>query len=227
MKIITFCLVAITLVFSAFTSSEALSDKKQTISSQYECKGTKTLCINGTVIKIIDGDTLFVKEIENGKKYKIRLSLISTPELYGKNHVQIKKGWDAKNFLNEICPSGSNVIVDQDDKQPFDKQKRVVGKVICSDIVLNSELLDNSHAKISKQHCSKSEFSEEAWAQKYGCEMKIQELNKCDPSYPDVCIAPYPPDLDCNQISYRNFRVLPPDSHRFDVDKDGMGCERN
>jgi hypothetical protein len=33
----------------------------------------------------------------------------------------------------------------------------------------------------------------------------------CDPSYPDVCIPPAPPDLDCGDISYRRFRVLPPD----------------
>jgi micrococcal nuclease len=48
----------------------------------------------------------------------------------------------------------------------------------------------------------------------------------CDPSYPDVCIPPAPPDLDCKDITYRNFRVLPPDPHRFDGrDNDGIGCE--
>jgi len=48
----------------------------------------------------------------------------------------------------------------------------------------------------------------------------------CDPSYPDVCIPPSPPDLDCGDISYRRFRVLSPDPHRFDGDFDGIGCER-
>jgi len=47
----------------------------------------------------------------------------------------------------------------------------------------------------------------------------------CDPSYPDICIPPYPPDLDCGDISYRNFYVSPPDPHGFDGDKDGIGCE--
>ena len=47
----------------------------------------------------------------------------------------------------------------------------------------------------------------------------------CDPSYPDVCIAPPPPDLDCGDIPYRRFRVLQPDPHGFDRDKDGIGCE--
>ncbi|MGP1382608.1 MAG: excalibur calcium-binding domain-containing protein [Thainema sp.] len=47
----------------------------------------------------------------------------------------------------------------------------------------------------------------------------------CDPSYPDVCIAPPPPDLDCGEIEYRNFRVTGADPHRFDGDHDGIGCE--
>jgi len=47
----------------------------------------------------------------------------------------------------------------------------------------------------------------------------------CSPAYPTVCIPPPPPDLDCAQIPYRKFTVLPPDPHKFDSDKDGFGCE--
>jgi uncharacterized repeat protein (TIGR01451 family) len=51
----------------------------------------------------------------------------------------------------------------------------------------------------------------------------------CAASYPDICIPPPPPDLDCNQIPYQNFRVIynvpDPDPHRFDADRDGIGCE--
>jgi PKD repeat protein len=50
------------------------------------------------------------------------------------------------------------------------------------------------------------------------------EERMCDPSYPGLCIPPPPPDLDCDNISARNFRVLPPDQHRFDDDNDGIGC---
>ncbi len=50
--------------------------------------------------------------------------------------------------------------------------------------------------------------------------------NNCSEAYPDVCIAPPPPDLDCKDISYRNFKVVAPDPHKFDGDKDGIGCEK-
>jgi len=56
-------------------------------------------------------------------------------------------------------------------------------------------------------------------------EMIVDSEKNCDSSYPDVCIPPYPPDLDCGDIRYANFKVLPPDAHRFDGDKDGIGCE--
>jgi micrococcal nuclease len=49
--------------------------------------------------------------------------------------------------------------------------------------------------------------------------------SNCSPAYPDVCIAPAPPDLDCKDISHRNFKVVAPDPHKFDGDKDGIGCE--
>lgn len=49
----------------------------------------------------------------------------------------------------------------------------------------------------------------------------------CDPSYPGVCIPPIEVsgDLDCGDIPYRRFQVLPPDPHGFDGDGDGIGCE--
>jgi hypothetical protein len=51
------------------------------------------------------------------------------------------------------------------------------------------------------------------------------QIDKCDSSYPDVCISPPPPDLNCSDISYNDFRVLQPDPHGFDSEGDGIGCE--
>jgi hypothetical protein len=48
---------------------------------------------------------------------------------------------------------------------------------------------------------------------------------ECDDSYADVCIPPYPPDLDCGEITERNFAVTGSDPHGFDREGDGLGCE--
>ena len=34
------------------------------------------------------------------------------------------------------------------------------------------------------------------------------------------------PDLDCSDIAYTNFTMLPPDPHGFDVNEYGIGCEK-
>ena len=47
----------------------------------------------------------------------------------------------------------------------------------------------------------------------------------CDPAYPDFCIPPNSPDLDCGEIPHKNFRVIGNDKHGFDIDNDGIGCE--
>ena len=47
----------------------------------------------------------------------------------------------------------------------------------------------------------------------------------CDPSYPEVCIAPPPPDLNCDDVPYNNIQVVGSDPHGFDREGDGIGCE--
>ena len=47
----------------------------------------------------------------------------------------------------------------------------------------------------------------------------------CDSSYPDFCIPPPSPDLDCGDINGTNFTVVGSDPHGFDGNDDGIGCE--
>ncbi len=47
----------------------------------------------------------------------------------------------------------------------------------------------------------------------------------CDWSYPTLCLRPNAPDLDCGDISKRDFPVRGKDPHGFDGDNDGIGCE--
>ncbi|MBM2819943.1 MAG: hypothetical protein HW410_1625 [Nitrosarchaeum sp.] len=131
-------------------------EKKITVTPEQYCKGNK-ICDTEIVTKIVDGDTLY------SESYRIRLSLTNTPE---KNNAGFTEATDFTRFL---CPVGSMILIDQDDLQPYDKFDRLLGKVTCSGKVLNSELLYNNHANILKQFCKTSEFSDEPWAKKFGC----------------------------------------------------------
>ncbi len=193
------------------------------------CSGN-ALCVTGKVERIVDGDTIYVEG------YKIRLALTNTPE-------RGESGFSkATEFTKKLCSVGSIAVVDQDDKQPYDVYDRVLGKVYCNDKTLNSELLYSGYANILTQYCKDSEFSNESWAQDFGCgessNASVSTATKtnsepttsshnidCDPSYPDFCIPSPPPDLDCKDILQKRFTVLQPDPHRFDGDKDGIGCE--
>ncbi len=107
----------------------------------------------------------------------------------------------------------------------------MIGVIICNGINLNEELLDADLGYLDSGFCSIREFSSHSWVQKHGCTISESQIiiheiqNGCDSSYPDFCIAFPPPDLDCGDISQKRFTVLQPDPHRFDGDKDGIGCE--
>jgi len=188
-------------------------------STPHDCSGNAR-CFSGSVTQVIDGDTIRV----DGQS--IRFALASTPELneFG--------GVDAKQFVEQICPVGSEAIVDEDDFQTEGSYGRIVAVVYCNGVNVNEAVLDAGYGYLSSGFCDKSEFENTAWAQNYGCGTTIQEVKppqttqtSCDPHYPTVCIPTYPPDLDCGEISYKRFQVLQPDPHGFDGDKDGIGCE--
>jgi Flp pilus assembly pilin Flp len=51
----------------------------------------------------------------------------------------------------------------------------------------------------------------------------------CDASYPNVCVPPAPPDLDCKDLEARGIplpvTVVGSDPHDLDPDHNGLGCD--
>ena len=121
-----------------------------------DCSGS-ALCIKGKITGIVDGDTLDVGQD------RVRLSLVDAPEMD-----QIG-GTESRRFVEETCPAGSDVLVDEDDGQVGRSYDRVIAKVYCQGIVLNEEIIERGHGKIYGTFCSKSEFGNEDWATRNGC----------------------------------------------------------
>jgi len=118
-----------------------------------ECSGHAS-CISGKVTQIIDGDTVKV----DGKS--IRFALVDAPEL--KYDVV-----QAKQFVEKVCPVGSEVIVDQDDNQLVDKYGRTLGVIYCNNLNLNKEILDSGIGDLYSAFCDQSKFSTHSWAIKH------------------------------------------------------------
>lgn len=174
------------------------------------CPRPAGLCIERVVTRVLDGDTL---DVEGG--LRIRLVLVDAPELHEPG------GTAARDFLTDRC-LGALALIDEDDFQiGDDPYGRVLAVVRCRGANANAALIASALADTYYAFCSRSEFGSEAWT---GCDA-VPPPADCDPAYPGVCIPSPPPDLDCADIPHRNFRVLPPDPHRFDGDGDGIGCE--
>ena len=187
------------------------SDKIET-----NCSGNAR-CFSGKVTSVIDGDTIRVND------HSIRFALSSAPELDEPN------GQTARILIDTLCPADSEALVDEDDDQTQGSYGRILAVIYCNDVNLNEELLDSGLGHLASEFCDDSEFASTKWAKKHGCQdsepHRIEVDSDCDASYPDFCIPPPPPDLDCGDIPQKRFTVLQPDPHRFDGDKDGIGCE--
>ena len=173
----------------------------------------------GKVTGIVDGDTIKVDS------RSVRLALASTPEL------NQPMGQAAKKYIQEICPMGSTVAVDEDNGQTQGSYGRIVAKVTCNGVNLNQAIMDKGYGHLSFAYCDKSEFSGEAWS---GCGSSQQKSaytssysgssSNCDPNYSGVCIPKGSRDLDCADIG-GSVRVSGSDPHGLDRDGDGIGCE--
>ncbi len=139
------------------TSLETAGPSTDAADSQNELCLGNARCISGTVVKVVDGDAIQVDD------EVVRFALVDAPKMK-------YDGGKARGFIEEICPVGSSVIVDQDDSQLEDKFGRILGVIYCNDLNLNSELLDLGLAELYSTSCDQSEFSTLSWAQKHGCE---------------------------------------------------------
>lgn len=192
----------------------------------------------GTVVKIIDGDTIYV-DID-GRVWSVRYIGIDSPE----STIEKEAFGDQATEANSALVSGSEVTLVKDVSNT-DRYDRLLRYVFVGDIFVNYELVRTGFATASSYPpdtaCDDAFLAAEneaitsvvgLWgataittSNRLSSDATDIVDSNCDPSYPDVCIPPAPPDLDCKDVPYRNFVVLPPDPHNFDGNKDGRGCE--
>ncbi len=120
---------------------------------QLQCSEDIGECFVAEVTRVIDGDTLEILHEE-----RIRLSLASAPELNDSG------GQEARQFIEEICPVGSMVLIDEDDEQLTGSFGRIIAQVTCNGVNLNDRLVEGGHGTINTRFCGTSEFAEESWA---------------------------------------------------------------
>ncbi|MFM6452530.1 MAG: thermonuclease family protein [Planktothrix sp.] len=203
--------------------------------------------VTALVTGITDGDTLTINA--QNQNITIRLACIDAPE------TKQPGGRNAATFLSQLAPVGSSITVVPVAKDQYGRVGVVFGKDNRGgNVNVNVKLVENGHAVVYQQYlincpssrqdlvraeASAKQRRQNFWNQTNPCmpwdfrqgkcstaaAPEPQQQGRCDPSYPDVCIPPAPPDLDCGEITHRRFRVTGSDPHGFDGDNDGIGCE--
>ncbi|MBJ7513624.1 MAG: thermonuclease family protein, partial [Acidimicrobiia bacterium] len=203
---------------------------------------------DATITRHVDGDTIYVSGLGS-----MRLIGIDTPETKDPRTVVECFGKEASNHLAALLPIGTRVRVTYDVERT-DRYNRVLGYLYRSSdaLFINAAMIIEGFAAayryppnvanadwFSALDRQAREANVGLWAACGGINTPASGAGSgsttttaggtssgtdCSPSYPGVCIPPAPPDLDCGDVTYKRFVVLPPDPHNFDGNADGIGC---
>ena len=204
-----------------------------------------TFVKRGTVQRIVDGDTIEVRLV-SGRRERIRLIGIDTPELRPPGCF----GAEARAAAHRLAYRKRVRIVGDQTQATRDRYGRLLAYVVLpSGTDLGRQLIAGGFGRVyvysrpfvrlagyrAVENQARS-LSRGLWR---GCSVPAPlpppgpppppPAGNCHASYPTVCIPPAPPDLDCGEVSHRNFHVRhdvsDPDPHGFDGDRDNVGCE--
>ena len=214
--------------------------------SLYPCIPQNSETIFAHVTEVVDGDTIKVNI--NDQVFSVRYIGIDCPECKDPNQPVQTFSLEASQKNKEMVENQEVILVK--DLSEYDRYNRLLRYVFVGDTFVNYELVKQGFAYASTYPpdvaCSEmfAEVQNYAsinllgfWSPTYIKPTEIPSViqptnipvnnsqTNCDPAYPTVCIPSPPPDLDCGDISFRRFKVLPPDPHNFDGNNDGIGCE--
>lgn len=193
------------------------------------CLPRNTLRQLARLVSVVDGDTIEVEV--DGVVTQLRYIGVDTPE----------RGFT---FSEEASAANERLLGRQPlllvmDQSDTDVYGRLLRYVIAGDTFVNYELVRLGLAEAIAYEPDTACHAAFLQAQSAAASANLgfwvptptpnpaapQQPSGCSGAYPDVCIAPPPPDLDCGDIPYRRFTVYSPDPHNFDGDHDGVGCE--
>ncbi|MDW0156172.1 MAG: hypothetical protein QOK83_07365, partial [Nitrososphaeraceae archaeon] len=130
-------------------------------------------------------------------------------------------------LINELIKTGKFT---EDEAKEFVSQNRLSGANISStsdDVIANdtqATSTDEQQQEQVDQNQTRLQIMANA-SQTASSKYDSNSTEGCDSSYPEICITTYSAKLICADIPFRNFKVILPDTHGFDSDADGIGCE--
>ena len=199
--------------------------------------------VEARVVRVVDGDTVVIQS--GGSEMTLRLIGLDTPESVDPRRPVECFGREASARARALL-EGQRVFLESDPSQGerdrYDRLLRFLwlpdGRLFNLEMIAEGYATEYTYSVPSRyqdsfraaqraaREAGRGLWSPESCAGVSGPSPAPPVREGCDAAYPDVCIPPSPPDLDCADVPYRRFTVLPPDPHRFDSDGNGLGCER-
>jgi micrococcal nuclease len=183
------------------------------------------------VVSTVDGDTVHVRY--RGRLLDVRLIGVDTPETVDPSQPVQCFGEAASRFTARRL-SGHPIHLEFDVERR-DRYGRTLAYVWIGDRLFNRRLVAGGYATVSTyppdmRYVALFEAAQRAARAAHrglwrACAAGHGSGRRCDPAYPGVCIPSPPPDLNCADVRFHDFRVLPPDPQNFDGDRNGRGCE--
>lgn len=183
----------------------------------------------GRVVHVVDGDTIDVA-LNSSSRVRVRVIGIDTPEV-GTCYAAA-----ATRRMTQLTLDKRVLLHGDATQATRDRYSRLLAYVDVGSVDAGATLVREGYAHVyvydrpfkrvvsyERAERSAKQGGRGLW-KACGSTTRSSGTN-CDPSYPDVCIPSPPPDLDCKDVPYRSFRVLQPDPHHFDGNRDGYGCE--
>jgi micrococcal nuclease len=193
------------------------------------------------VSRVVDGDTVEVRL--HGQVRSVRLIGVDTPETVAPGQPVECYGAPASRYTTRIL-EGERVHLEFDEERN-DHYGRLLAYVWSESTLFNRRLVARGLATVAiyppndKYEARLITSEERALAANRGlwdacAQGQRRSRNQggtaprrgpCDSNYMGACVARYPPDLDCPEVSATRFESVGDDPHGFDGDHDGVACE--
>ena len=210
--------------------------------------GLQTSCLaagtrqTALVTDVVDGDTIEV--LLGAAPYTVEYAGVNAPEYDGTHEYYGQEAW----LMNQELVLNKTVLL-VGDSLPVNGSV-LYRYVVAGDVFVNEYLVKNGFARLDSSSAGGSCLQQIEDAQEFArfgllglwkpTPMPLPTSTRpaptstpvpptprpaCDPSYPDFCIPPPPPDLNCGDIGVTDFTVYEPDPHDLDGNNNGRGCE--
>lgn len=153
--------------------------------------------------------------LPGGEAKEVRYAWVEPPQIYP--IPQNEHLTEEATRRNRQLVLGKTVLLESDSNVTDEGDSLLRLALLDNGLMVNLSLIEEGYAQASGNAPERFlRLQRDAQAERRGL------WGRCDPAYPEFCIVSPPPDVECEDLPFNTFRVLPPDPHQ--LGEGGFGC---